>query len=109
MTDFDNDHYISYEANADYWKGAPKIDKLNIRIIDASQVYAGLQSGEIDITHHTMTAIPQEDYESIEALENVEAVYGSPLQTSQPLFRQQTLQTPECVRLLSTQLTDKSL
>ncbi|MCX4350157.1 MAG: ABC transporter substrate-binding protein [Lachnospiraceae bacterium] len=87
VTDFDNDHYISYEANADYWKGAPKIDKLNIRIIDASQVYAGLQSGEIDITHHTMTAIPQEDYESIEALENVEAVYGSPI-TNQSAFIQ---------------------
>lgn len=87
VTDFDNDHYISYEANADYWKGAPKIDKLNIRIVDASQVYAGLQSGEIDITHHTMTAIPQEDYESIEALENVEAVYGSPI-TNQSAFIQ---------------------
>ncbi len=87
VTDFDNDHYISYEANADYWKGVPKIDKLNIRIVDASQVYAGLQSGEIDITHHTMTAIPQEDYESIEALENVEAVYGSPI-TNQSAFIQ---------------------
>lgn len=87
VTDFDNDHYISYEANADYWKGAPKIDKLNIRIVDASQVYAGLQSGEIDITHHTLTAIPQEDYDSIEALENVKTVYGSPI-TNQSAFIQ---------------------
>lgn len=87
VTDFDNDHYISYTANKDYWKGAPKIDKLNIRILDASQIYAGLQSGEIDITHHTMTAIPQEDYESIEALENVETVYGSPI-TNQSAFIQ---------------------
>lgn len=31
VTDFDVDHYISYEANKDYWKGAPKIDKLNIK------------------------------------------------------------------------------
>lgn len=87
LTDYDNDHYISYEANADYWKGAPKIDKLNIKIMDASQIYAGLQSGEIDITHHTMTAIPQEDYDSIEALENVETVYGSPI-TNQSAFIQ---------------------
>lgn len=87
LTDYDNDHYISYEANTDYWKGAPKIDKLNIKIMDASQIYAGLQSGEIDITHHTMTAIPQEDYESIEALENVEVVYGSPI-TNQSAFIQ---------------------
>ena len=49
LTEYDNNHYISYEANKDYWKGAPKIDKLNIRIVDASQIYAGLQSGEIDI------------------------------------------------------------
>lgn len=87
LTDFDNDHYISYEANKDYWKGAPKIDKLNIRIVDASQVYAGLQSGEIDITHHTMTAIPQEDFDSIEALENVKTVYGAPI-TNQSAFIQ---------------------
>lgn len=87
LTDYDNDHYISYEANRDYWKGAPKIDKLNIRIVDASQVYAGLQSGEIDITHHTMTAVPQEDFESIEALENVKTVYGAPI-TNQSAFIQ---------------------
>ncbi len=87
VTDYDNDHYISYRANANYWRGAPKIDKLNIRIVDASQIYAGLQSGEIDITHHTMTAIPQEDYESIEGLDNVEVVYGQPI-TNQSVFIQ---------------------
>lgn len=97
LTDYDNDHYISYEANTGYWKGAPKIDKLNIRIMDASQIYAGLQSGEIDITHHTMTAIPQEDYESIEALENVKTVYGSPI-TNQSAFIQTANITDERVR-----------
>lgn len=79
VTDYDVDHYISYTANKDYWKGAPKIDKLNIKIVDGSQIYAGLQSGEIDITQPTMSVIPMEDYESIEALENVNVVYGSPV------------------------------
>lgn len=87
LTAYDNDHYISYTANADYWKGTPKIDNLNIKIVDASQIYSGLQSGEIDITHHTMTAIPQEDYDSIEALENVTTVYGAPI-TNQSAFIQ---------------------
>ena len=87
VTDFDVDHYISYEANKDYWKGAPKIDKLNIRIVDGSQLYAGLQSGEIDITQQTMSDIPQEDYESVEALDNVDVVYGSPV-TNQSVFIQ---------------------
>ena len=87
VTDFDVDHYISYEANKDYWKGAPKIDKLNIKLVDGSQLYAGLQSGEIDITQQTMSDIPQEDYESVEALDNVEVVYGSPV-TNQSVFIQ---------------------
>lgn len=79
LTSYDPDQYISYTANTGYWKGAPQIDKLNIRIIEGDQIYSGLQSGEIDITHHTMTAIPQEDYESIERLNNVRVVYGSPV------------------------------
>ena len=87
VTDYDVDHYISYTANTEYWRGAPRIEKLNFRIVDSSQVYAGLQSGEIDLTHHTMTAIPQEDYESIEALENVNVIYGSPI-TNQSVFIQ---------------------
>lgn len=87
VTDYDVDHYISYEANPDYWRGAPKIDKLNIKIVEGSQLYAGLKSGEIDITQQTMSDIPIEDYESIEALENVEVVYGSAV-TNQSMFIQ---------------------
>lgn len=87
VTDYDVDHYISYTANKDYWKGAPKIDKLNIKIVDASQLYAGLQSGEIDITQQTMSVIPPEEYKSVEELPNVEAVYGDPV-TNQSMFIQ---------------------
>ncbi len=87
VTSYDVDHFISYTANGQYWKGAPKIGKLNFNILDSSQIYAGLQSGEIDLTHHTMTAIPQEDYENIEALENIDVVYGSPV-TNQSVFIQ---------------------
>lgn len=87
VTDYDVNHFISYTANEKYWMGAPKIHKLNFKIIDSSQVYSGLKSGEIDVTHHTMTAIPQEDYESIEALDNIDVVYGSPV-TNQSVFIQ---------------------
>lgn len=87
VTDYDVNYYISYTANENYWKGVPKIDKLNFRILDSSQIYAGLQSGEIDVTHHTMTVIPQEDYEKIEALDNVNVAYGAPI-TNQSVFIQ---------------------
>lgn len=97
VKEFDSDHYVSYEANENYWKGTPNIEKLNIKIIDGSQVYSSLLSGEIDITHHTLTAIPQEDYESIEKLENVDVVYGKPI-TNQSVFIQTANLTDERVR-----------
>lgn len=87
VTNYDVDHYISYQANPAYFKGAPKIEKLNIKIVTGSQLYAGLQSGEIDITQQTMSVIPPEDYASVEALEQVEVVYGSPV-TNQSMFIQ---------------------
>lgn len=85
VTEFDRDHYVSYEANKDYWKGAPKIDRLNIKIVEGSQLYAGLKSGEIDVTQNTMSAIPLEDYESVQALENVATSVGIPI-TNQSMF-----------------------
>ena len=87
VTDFDVDHYIFNEAYKVFCKGASKIDKLNIKIVDGRQLYAGLQSVEIDITQQTMSDIPQEDYESVEALDNVDVVYGSPV-TNQSVFIQ---------------------
>lgn len=79
VTGFDHDHYVSYEANKNYWKGAPKIPRLNIKIVEGSQLYAGLKSGEIDVTQNTMSSIPLEDYESIRSLGNVTASFGEPI------------------------------
>ena len=85
VTEFDRDHYVSYVANKDYWKGAPKIDRLNIKIVEGSQLYAGLKSGEIDVTQNTMSAIPLEDYDSVAALEQVTSSFGDPI-TNQSVF-----------------------
>ncbi|MCD7766166.1 MAG: ABC transporter substrate-binding protein [Lachnospiraceae bacterium] len=108
LTDYDADHYISYEANENYWKGAPKIDKLNIKIVDGSQIYAGLQSGEIDITQLTMTSIPETDYESIEQLENVTTVFGDPV-TNQSVFIQTENVTDARVRQALVYAIDREM
>lgn len=50
-TNFDAaQNIIELEANADYWEGAPKIQKLRVKSIsDASSLQAELQSGSVDI------------------------------------------------------------
>lgn len=85
LTDYDLNHYLSYEANEKYFKGEPKIKKLNIRVVAASQLLTGLTSGEIDFLPPTMAAVLQEDYESIQKLSNVTASFGKPV-THQSLF-----------------------
>lgn len=97
VTDFDKEHYISFTANANYFKGAPKIEKLNFKIVDGSQLLAGLTSGEIDVTHPTMSNIPEMDYESVEALSHIEAVYVKPV-THQSVFIQTANVTDQRVR-----------
>ncbi len=67
ITSVDLQHYVSYEANDTYWKGTPKINRLNIKIVPAAQLLTGLQSGEIDFVQQTTGNILQEDYASVEA------------------------------------------
>lgn len=93
----DLQHYVSYMANKNYWKSAPKIDKLNIKILTAGQLLTSLQSGEIDFVQQTTGSILQEDYASVEALDNVTVYYGAPV-TNQSIFFNTTRVTDGRIR-----------
>lgn len=96
-TEVDLQHYVSYVANDKYFKGTPKIDKLNIKIVTSAQLLTGLQSGEIDFTQQTTGNILQEDYESVETLSNVTVHYGAPV-TNQSMFFNTASVTDERIR-----------
>ena len=85
ISDFDLEHYVRFTANDAYFLGAPKIQYLNINILESSALLAGLRSGEIDLIQQTMGSIPVEDYEAVEALEGVTAVVGTPI-TNESIF-----------------------
>ena len=85
ISEFDLEHYVRFTANEKYFLGAPKIKYLNINVVAASQMLAGLQSGEVDLVQQTMGSIPVEDYDAVRALENVTAVSGTPV-TNESIF-----------------------
>ena len=85
ITEADLQHYVHYQANPDYFLGAPKIKYLNINVVAAAQMLAGLRSGEIDLVQQTMGSIPVEDYEAVRALPGVTAVTGTPI-TNESIF-----------------------
>lgn len=85
IKDVDLNHYVALEANENFFLGAPKIKNLNIKVVTASQLLAGLRSGEIDIVQQTTGAILQEDYDSVRALDGITVYDGTPV-TNQSIF-----------------------
>lgn len=79
LISYDRDHYIQFAANKEYFKGAPKIDQLNFNVMQGNQIYARLQSGEIDLTVPTLSTIPVEDYENISNLEGIKTIIDEPI------------------------------
>jgi peptide/nickel transport system substrate-binding protein len=62
-----NDH-ITYEANPDYWRGAPEIDKITYRPVPEAAVRtAMLQTGEADVAAN----VSPEDIQTLEDDENI--------------------------------------
>jgi|GEM_PF-1052101 len=43
------DQYVEFAANPDYFKGAPKIDKIFWVIVEEAAAYAQLEAGELDL------------------------------------------------------------
>ncbi|HPU63638.1 MAG TPA: ABC transporter substrate-binding protein, partial [Mobilitalea sp.] len=85
IKDVDLNHYVTMEANDNYFKGKPKIKNLNIKVVAASQLLAQLKTGEIDLVQQTTGAILQEDYDSVRALDNITVYDGTPI-THQSVF-----------------------
>jgi peptide/nickel transport system substrate-binding protein len=70
---------VELEANPDYFKGSPKIDKLYFKIVEPSALVAQLESGDIDMNHPDIGLIPYQDYERLEGLEHLKVTYGAPI------------------------------
>ncbi|MGI6051650.1 MAG: ABC transporter substrate-binding protein [Bilifractor sp.] len=85
VDDYDFSHYVSYTANENYFLGAPSIKKVNFRIVEGSEILAGLQSGEIDMVHPS-SSIPTEDRSTVEELEGFTATYTDPITNEMTFF-----------------------
>lgn len=79
INDYDQNHYVHYVANENYFLGAPKIKYMNIAVLEPAQVLAALKAGEVDVAQPTTCAMLVEDYEAVKALGNVTAIPGTPV------------------------------
>lgn len=70
LTKYVPDQYVELTANADYFKGAPKISRIIWKILPAEQVTTQLQSGELDAA----LGLGQENRQTLESVKGLKLV-----------------------------------
>ena len=70
---YERDQYVQLKANKDYFRGTPKIDELNLKVMQGTNLAIQLQKGEIDMN---IGAIPVDDYSKVKSLSNVKTFTG---------------------------------
>lgn len=79
LLSYDRDHYVQFEANKDYFKGSPKIDQLNFKVMQSTEIAARLQNGEIDMNIPSFGVIPVEDFDKVKSLYNITTNLAEPI------------------------------
>lgn len=79
LVEYSRDHYVQMDANKDYFKGAPKLDQLNFKVLQGTAISTQLQSGEIDMNIPSVGVIPIEDYDKIKTIKGISTVDGPPI------------------------------
>lgn len=72
---YERDQYVQLKANKNYFRGIPKIDELNFKVMQGTNLAIQLQKGEVDMN---IGAIPVDDYSKVKSLSNVKTFSGQP-------------------------------
>lgn len=59
---------VTFTKNEDYWRGAPKLDKVTLKVINPNVVVQSLKKGEVD----TVSSFPVDQFPANADLSNVE-------------------------------------
>ena len=86
LVTYQKGQYVQFAANKEYFKGAPKIDEIYMKIMPGPNITAQLQTGEIDMNDSKIGLIPFEDYAKVKAMPNVTADAGGIQSTVQTLM-----------------------
>ncbi|OMF37751.1 hypothetical protein BK133_04230 [Paenibacillus sp. FSL H8-0548] len=69
---YENKSYVELAANEEYYRGAPEIAKVFIKIMPAANIVAQLQSGELDMNAAQGTGnIPAAEWLTVKTFDNV--------------------------------------
>lgn len=103
ISDYKPNEYVKFKANKDYWRGAPKIDELDmVSYKDSEAAVTGLQNNEVDIINRltptqfdtlkttpnvTTNKAPGRRYNEIILNFGVESSAGTPIGDGNPALK----------------------
>jgi len=93
---YEKDQYVEYVANHDYYRGAPKIEHMFIKLMPATNLAAQLQAGEIHFnTGLGIGLIPSTDFDTVKKLDNVRTKVEPNTSVQMMLFNMNTVTDPK--------------
>jgi peptide/nickel transport system substrate-binding protein len=79
FVEFQNNQYVALEANKDYFKGAPKVNKLFFKIMPVANLVAQFQNGDIDMNFPDIGSLSLQDYETVKKMNHIITEDGAPV------------------------------
>lgn len=102
LVTYQKDQYVQFDANKDYFKGAPKLDQLFFKIMPGANITVQLQSGEIDMNDPNLGLITFQDYDKVKAMSNLTTETKGPQSTVQTLMiNVDTIKDPKMRKAIS--------
>jgi peptide/nickel transport system substrate-binding protein len=95
LKDFSGETHVELKANPDYYRGAPKTEKLFFKVVPSANLTAQLQTGEIHLNYPAVGQIAIQDIEKVKNMANVKAVDGKGFDWQQLYFNTETISDPK--------------
>ncbi|WP_335520355.1 peptide ABC transporter substrate-binding protein [Neobacillus vireti] len=95
LKDFKPESIIELNANPDYYRGAPKTEKVFFKVVPSANLTAQLQTGEIHMNYPIAGPIAVQDFEKVKNMANVRTINGLPFDYASLFFNMKTISDPK--------------
>lgn len=110
FVDYKKDQYVQVAANPDYYRGAPKLDEVFVKIIPAPNLAAQLQAGEIHMNAPGgIGQIPVQDFGLVEGLDNITTETYETIQFQTLMFNTESIADEKVRQAMAYALNRQSL
>jgi len=107
---YEKDQHVQLEANEDYYRGAPNIPEIFIKIVPAPNLVAQLQTGEIHMNAiEGPGSIPVQEFELVESLDNVETEMLQTVGFKLMIFNTEKITEPKVRQAIAYSLDRQSI